>query len=52
MIAECIPIYSGAGKKPAIIIRQPTTGILVTDTGRIVKKAFFSKRAEMLGFWA
>ena len=50
MVTEFIPISSGTGKKPAIIIRQPAIRILITDTGRIVKKAFFSKRFEMLGF--
>jgi len=36
----------------AIIIRQPKTWIHVTDTGRIVKKAFSLKWAEMFRFWA
>jgi len=39
-------------EKTTIIIRQPTTGIQITGAGRIVKKAFFSKWSEMLGFWA
>lgn len=51
MVTKCIPIYSGVGKKPAIIIRQPLTEIQITDTERIVKnKAFFSKRPETLDY--
>ena len=36
----------------AIIIRQMATRILITDTGCIVNKAFFSKQTELLRFWA
>ena len=47
----CIPICSRAGFHTSIILRQPTTEIQITDNDRIVKKAFFSKRPEMLEFW-
>ncbi len=50
-VIVCIPICSRAGFHTSIILRQPTTGIQITEYGRIVKKAFFSKRAEMLEFW-
>jgi len=39
-----IPICSRAGYQAATILRQPTTWIQIPDTGRIVKKAFFSKQ--------
>jgi hypothetical protein len=50
-VTGSMPIYSRAEYHKAIILRQPTAEIKITDSGRIVKKAFFSKRAEMLEFW-
>jgi hypothetical protein len=41
---------SRAGFHTSIILRYPNTGIQIADNGRIVKKAFFSKRLEMLDF--
>jgi uncharacterized protein (DUF1015 family) len=40
-----MPIYSRAGYQTAIILRQPTTQILIADTNRIVKTAFRPKLA-------
>jgi len=31
--------------------RHPAPRILITDTGSIIKKAFFSNRTEMLRCW-
>ena len=49
-VIGCIPICSRAGYQTAIILRQPTTGILITDTGRIVKTAFSPNRLKIEDF--
>ena len=39
-----IPVGNRAEYQAAIIMRQPAMGILITDTGRVVKKAPAEKR--------
>jgi len=51
-MAGSIQIFSSAGYQAATILRQSTIWIQIPDTGRIVNKAFFSKLAEILEFWA
>ena len=41
---------SRAGYQAATMLRQPTIYIQITDTGRIVKNAFFFEKAQFLGY--